>query len=232
MINPSLEKEKLKDLFTKNKFVEVSEFLSNDYAEYIFQFLNIQPESYWTASFHPVNNNKSVFLKNNSKNQELIEKHKTEVQEVFNKGKFSFFFYSTIGKHPDKCNCSECTFKEFLSGHEIIYFLKEITDVPLLKCSELFCSKYENGNFLSPHHDKNKGKIGFILNLSKNWLPQFGGNLYFMEQDWFSIRKVITPKFNNLILFDVPSYKGIPHFVSHVSPGVQAKRLAVAGWFL
>ena len=101
----------------------------------------------------------------------------------------------------------------------------------LTKKRELFCSKYSSGQFLGPHHDLNKGKVGFVLNLTKDWKPEYGGLLHFLTDDYKHVTKVVLPEFNKLTLFEVPDKVGIPHYVSHVGPGVKLNRISYTGWF-
>ena len=113
-------------------------------------------------------------------------------------------------------------------------FLSELTSKEITSPSGQFTSWYKKGNFLSAHHDENNGKIGVILDFAKNWSPVFGGNLYLLEDNWFDVKKVIVPKFNNLKVFDIPEEKnGVPHFVSTVIANDLAdrKRIAFGGWY-
>jgi Rps23 Pro-64 3,4-dihydroxylase Tpa1-like proline 4-hydroxylase len=153
------------------------------------------------------------------------------VSRAFVAGKFSYCFYGFLEKHDDSCKCTACVVRGFFHRSETIMKFSTMTGMHLVQCNEVICSCYKGGNFLSPHEDKAKGKLGFVLNLSRDWLPQFGGNLNFLDDDWIHIRKVVVPKFNNLVLFDLPKGKGVPHFVSHIFPGVSLKRLGIAGWF-
>jgi Rps23 Pro-64 3,4-dihydroxylase Tpa1-like proline 4-hydroxylase len=97
---------------------------------------------------------------------------------------------------------------------------------------ELFSSRFRAGQFLSPHHDSKKGKIGCVFSLSKDWKPQDGGLLHFMEDDYKTVTKVVQPIFNRLAMFDIVTRNGVPHFVSHVVPGCKKHRISVTGWFL
>ena len=77
----------------------------------------------------------------------------------------------------------------------------------------------------------NKGKVGFVYSLTKDWRPQWGGNLYILEDDYTTIKKTVLSTYNRLVMFDIPSQNGIPHFVSHVVNQVPHSRTSIAGWF-
>ena len=68
------------------------------------------------------------------------------------------------------------------------------------------------------------------INLTKDWKPEYGGLLHFMEKDYKTVTKVILPEFNKLTLFHIPKDGGIPHYVSPVNPGVQLNRISFTGW--
>jgi len=74
--------------------------------------------------------------------------------------------------------------------------------------------------------------LGFVYNLSKDWKPQYGGNLHFQDKmNENLIEKINVPKFNTLTMFDLATSMGHMHYVSEVVPNVKAKRLAMAGWW-
>jgi Rps23 Pro-64 3,4-dihydroxylase Tpa1-like proline 4-hydroxylase len=125
----------------------------------------------------------------------------------------------------------EYSLRQLLSSQLFINLLNEITGLELTKMNTLFASKYSTGNFLSPHSDKGNGKLAFVINMTKNWKPQYGGNLHFLSEDRKDIIETWVPDFNNLVIFLVPPETGIPHFVSHVSPSVKFNRYALTGWF-
>jgi len=85
---------------------------------------------------------------------------------------------------------------------------------------------YSSGCFLGQHSDGvGSRKIAFILNLSRNWPPDYGGCLTFLDGGKWT---VIEPKFNSLVLMDVR--EGGSHYVSQVASWVKNKRIAITGW--
>ena len=75
--------------------------------------------------------------------------------------------------------------------------------------------------------------INFVYSLSKHWKPEYGGNLHIWSEDEDgnpdSIKRVIIPKFGELVLFALDKGKS-PHFVSEVVVD-NPKRIAFAGWY-
>ena len=235
MINESLDIDKLKETFDKEKSVVVQNFLELDEATRIHDFLaHNMPEDWWFTSSIDAGKpdyKGAEFIRRFPENLYLISEKHEEVTKAFVKGHFSYIFDRTMDNHHEGCDCVECQFRKFLKASDLLNFVEEITSTKVTFSNELFCSRFTSGQFLSPHHDINRGKIGFVYSITKDWKPEYGGNLYILEKDYKTIRKVVFSAFNRLVLFDIPSRDGIPHFVSHVAPGVTNKRISITGWF-
>ena len=70
-----------------------------------------------------------------------------------------------------------------------------------------------------------------VLQMSKNWLPEYGGLLHFMDDDRTVVERIEVPEYNSLTLFYLPKDKGKWHFVSPIAPGTPELRLTYTGWF-
>ena len=97
------------------------------------------------------------------------------------------------------------------------------------KISEIFISKYNKNCFLDIHNDENKGKIAFILQLSKNFRLTDGGTLFFINHD-NSIKNTFIPKFNTFIFFKIDDNS--MHYVSAINNFSNKNRYAITGWFI
>ncbi|HBY66589.1 MAG TPA: hypothetical protein DEG69_01725 [Flavobacteriaceae bacterium] len=218
--------------FIKDGFVEIPNFLEKDFADKCHTFyFNEMPETWFKVASTPNEDGDSPKTQNYSDNTSPQFNH---VSSVFNNGGFSYFFHRTINDHKSDCPCFECVIRSFFSSNEMLNFLSALTKKDISTTSEHFTSWYKKNNFLSAHHDDKKGSIGVVLDFAKNWNPVFGGNLYLLEDDWFEVKKVIVPKFNNLKVFDIPEKKnGVPHFVSTVVADnlPNRKRIAFGGWY-
>ena len=233
-INKNLDLQTLHKEYSEKKIVQIENFLEREAAEKIFIFLNSEmPQEWWS---------RSIFINTkqypNVINIRLFDSNFKEIKlltdlanESFSNDIFSYSFDRTAEKHFSTCKCSFCEFDKFINGEEMFELISLITNHKITKSNETFAARYTEGCFLSPHHDKSKGKIGFVLNLSKNWKPEYGGNLNITDESGFNVIKTITPKFNNLVIFDIPNYNGIPHFVSHINSNIKKNRLSITGWF-
>ena len=234
MINPTLNVDKLSESFTRDNSVQILDFLKEEESIKLYDWLNgNMPEDWWFTSIRnpeAKDYDGVEHIRNKPDNHEAINIKIKGANEALLNGAFSYVFDRTLPHRP-KCHCVECKFIDFLKSEVMVSFLKSVTGVNIKKAGEIFSSRYLPNFFLSPHGDKKKGKIGFVYSLSKNWRPEWGGNLHFMDDDYETVTETIVPVFNRLVLFDIPLRDGIPHYVSHVVSNVKAKRLCITGWF-
>jgi len=90
-------------------------------------------------------------------------------------------------------------------------------------------SWYIAGDHSLPHNDilVNENlhrQLAYVWHLAKDWRSDWGGALYWCARGWY-----LPPTFNTLVLFNVGLESN--HFVTHVSPYAQGKRLAINGWW-
>jgi len=232
MINTDLNLRKLKYQFLKDGIVTIENWLDPVYAEELWEHLNTMPNDWWGVSARPDLNDNMQIIKWNDENTKVIENHEQLARDAFEKGLFSYIFRRTYEDHYAECYCAECKFTKDVLSKEVVNFLAFITDYKVTQINELFASYYAGGDFLSPHSDGPNGVLGFVYNLSKNWRPEWGGNLHFQNmQDDRIIDRVNVPRFNTLTMFDIATTQGHTHFVSEVVKNVPEKRFAMAGWW-
>jgi Rps23 Pro-64 3,4-dihydroxylase Tpa1-like proline 4-hydroxylase len=221
--------------FERNKILNIDDFLSQESVDKIYNFLDNMHEDWWYSYFNFQNEknpeNKPISFRNFPENNENNNLHHQMTLDTFSKNMFSYSFNRTYQDHYSTCSCQLCNFICFLKSPLFISKISDLTGYNLTMINEIFASKYVSGNFLSPHHDLNKGKIGFTFYLTPNWSAQYGGILHILSDDYKDIVRSYVPKNNCAVLFDIPSQSGIPHFVSHVAPGITKKRLAITCWF-
>jgi hypothetical protein len=96
--------------------------------------------------------------------------------------------------------------------------------------TEFSASWYLPGDHSLPHTDAmpsgadNNRQVAFVWHLAKEWRSEWGGALF-----WCPKALYLRPVFNTLLLFNVGPETS--HFVTHVSPYAQGKRLAINGWW-
>lgn len=228
-MNPTgFDVNRLREEFSKNKRVVIENFLDPTVAEQAFRVINKLPPSSWysCAGFGNTKVEKRI-IPSNVKKQVMGEK---TAKKHFNAGAFSFSFHRNMGFRKGEITNVERMLRLLFSSQHLYNLIDDITGFKPVNYNQLFLSKYRIGHFLSPHSDINNGKLAYVLNLTKDWKPQYGGILHFLDNKRENITESFVPKFNSLVIFEVPD-EGTPHFVSHVSVD-KKPRYAVTGWLI
>jgi hypothetical protein len=214
-----------------NGYAVIPNFLPAEVAERVHRFLaGSMPEDWWFAAIRQPYTSRQLFNKAPA-NLALIEAHARVARAAFASGQFCYFFFRTLSDHPSACPCEVCMARRLLAATGTRHALSTVTGCPLHETNESFASRYDGGCFLGVHTDAGQGRVAFTWNLTKDWHPQWGGDLHVLENGSLRTKMVISPKFNTLVLLNVAEPAGKPHFVSHVAPGVTSRRLAVSGWY-
>lgn len=219
--------------FRNTRKIRIPEFFHPVFVERLYQNIIRIPEYHWNVSCGIKNIKYSQ--KNTPQNKKRNQDNILESNRTFERGEFAYVFHRTMNYTPGEINPFENILRIMLDSHECKQLLSDITGLDITILNTMFLSRYRTGHFLSPHSDKGNGKLAFVINMSKGWLPQFGGNLHFLSEDRTSIIETLTPLFNSLVLFYVPQESdidvGMPHFVGHVAPGIKQSRYAITGWY-
>lgn len=124
--------------------------------------------------------------------------------------------------------------RAFLNSRTCLDAIAEITGDDLREDGTLcYLSRFMPGDYLAIHHDgviTDSGSVrrcAFVLNLTRRWLPHWGGQTLFPDPDGGPTSLALTPSFNSLLLFRVPMW----HCVTPVSLHSPEPRLALTGWF-
>jgi len=215
--------------FQKDGWVAIQNFLNNEKAELIYNYLNSN-DMKWYYSIKTEQDGHLDIL-DTVENQVDIEYNKTLANKHFCDSKYlTYHFCKTISKHITGCHCLECNYNKFFKSTYLKSKISKVVNKEIHNTGEIFSSYYRSGDFLGKHSDKDNGQYAFVYQLSKNWDVTWGGNLHLLKDDWQEVDKLIVPKFNQMIIFSVENSIH-PHFVSHISPNVPEKRLSIAGWY-
>jgi Rps23 Pro-64 3,4-dihydroxylase Tpa1-like proline 4-hydroxylase len=150
-------------------------------------------------------------------------------------GRYGFqFLYETIrlpkpGAQPaEPLPPTLAAFAAFMSSPEVIEFMRAVTGDETIAFADAHASRYSPGQFLTTHDDRidQQGRrAAYVLNLTREWRPDWGGLLLFFDECG-NVQRGYVPGFNVLNIFAVPQ----PHNVSMVTPLAAAPRYAVTGW--
>ena len=227
ILNINLDNDKVKMEFEITGKVVIKNILNHNFAEHLYNTVKKIPNKYW-YNICGVRNTKyeaKLISSNNQRNK----KNEQEAKKSFRKDEFSYNFYKTMEYRKNEVSQMELLLRTVLSSKLFLSMISYITNLNITNLNKMFLSKYKSGHFLSPHSDIGNGRIAYVLNLTKNWKPQYGGVLHFLNKERTEIIDSYVPTFNTLILFYVPE-KGIPHFVSHIVPDTKKNRYAITGW--
>lgn len=117
---------------------------------------------------------------------------------------------------------------DFMNGAAFLAAMRAITGDDRIDLVDAQASRYRPGHVLTAHNDVSAGKnrlYGYVLNLTRTWRADWGGNLVFYGPDGH-IQHGWVPAFNALNLFEVPTR----HAVTQVASFAAADRLSIVGW--
>lgn len=202
-------------------------FLSEERAERLHNGILTTPEGWWSYAVMYQGLQKVRYFKNNFKEREALRHSEATINQSFRHGNFTYRFKRST-PHVKECSCYECNFRSaYLESAEFKEFIEQEAEVKSPVLYESFCSVYEKGDYLSMHPDAKRG-VAFIFNLTKNWIPEFGGLLNIQQED--GTYKTIVPEYNSLTLLKLGD-AGTSHFVSEVSKYATKCRIAISGWY-
>lgn len=118
---------------------------------------------------------------------------------------------------------------EYFNSAEYLGFMRSVTGMDEIMKTDAQATRYMRGQFLRMHDDKidEEGRlVAYVLNLTKNWVADWGGLLHFQDDEG-NVTDIFMPHFNSLSMFKVPAR----HFVSCVAPYAEQPRYAITGWF-
>ena len=119
---------------------------------------------------------------------------------------------------------------DFLNSPQFLDFARQLTGDPAIRMVSAIGVRYRAGHFLRAHNDlandENRA-FAYVINLSRQWSPDWGGLLHFLDPEQRRVVDTFTPLWNSLSLFRVPQ----PHVVSLVAPWAGSARYSITGWF-
>lgn len=118
----------------------------------------------------------------------------------------------------------------FLNTQQFIEFARYLANDTSISHTTAQCTRYRPGHYLMPHEDLDADegrRYAFVINLSHEWQPDWGGQLQFLDADGH-VAETFLPRWNSLSLFRVPQR----HQVTLVAPWAARSRHAITGWWL
>ncbi len=209
------------DIYKTTNIVTIPEFISNK----VLQEIRHEVENYqwWSYAMTPNNNIWNVKYDNGISHENINEC----LFNLENKS-FCYRFRRSTNDHYDTCICVSCKLRETVNSDQVTNLLCEIVGANKLTIGESFLSNYGKDDFLSLHHDINKGDIAVTFSLTYDWHPAFGGILNFCDENK-NIYKSVVPCLGSVNIFKLDPTNGIDHFVSCVN--VCKNRYTYTAWY-
>lgn len=232
MINNELDFDGYRIDLARHTRVQIPNFLQLDAAERLR--LCLQNEVPWTLAERSDGISKTISAADYALMDEQARAEHLQKAYIRAKTQFQFVYESYMmvaaakeGRDPTLILHA---ILEFLNSEEFIAFARWLVNDPKITHASAQATRYRAGHFLTRHQDKDPHEdrsYAYVINLSKNWHPDWGGLLQF-ENDNGDVTQTFTPQWNSLSLFKVPQ----SHTVSLVAPYATEDRLAITGWFL
>ena len=229
-LNENLNIPELAKAFQKKKRLQIKDILKPECAERLFKCLT--EETPWGIVFY---DGRTIVKKSF---EEMSSMSPQEKQVLFTKineqaaGKFQLFYntYPIVDHYLAGTNKGFLLHKvlDFVNSETFINFMRGVTGISELYKADAGGTLFTNGNFLKIHTDEHvpeNWRVAYVINLTKDWDPDWGGYLEFYDDD-FNIEEALIPRFNYLNFFEVPKF----HSVSYIPPYCRGKRTSLTGW--
>lgn len=213
--------EMFNNFYRENGIITISNFISEE----IINSIRPELENYkwWTYANIPHNGKWKA-----NYNKELCENSIRECENAYVKKEFTYRFRRCLGNHKDRCICVSCRLNDTVKSWPFTDMICKISGHRNIRPGEVFISNYGKGDFLSMHHDINKGDIAITISFAHDWDPVYGGVLHFCDKDR-NIHTSVTPEAGQINLFKLDSKNGLNHFVSPVV--VDKNRYTLVAWY-
>ncbi len=143
--------------------------------------------------------------------------------------KLAYSFERTL-PHNEGCGCELCGFWETMLSSPIAKLVEQVSGHTIERFETYYATRFKRGDFLTVHTDPH-AKVGFVLNLTEDWRPDWGGLLHITDRAGKTVLSTLTPALGMIFLFEI-SRQPVPHFVSEVCCDVPRLRTALTGRWL
>ncbi len=224
-INKDLDLQKTRSVFFQNSRVQILDFINEEQARLLAE--HIQKDVDFKQAFFANGASREVTTEefralNQSQKSDLL-------RQIYSQATGGIgFWYGRHHLNPGSPAPIKALY-DWLNCEQMLNTIRTITGISELKSVTAQVSRFLPGDFLTRHQDDagpEQRRVAFVLNLSPDWHPDWGGLLQFFKLDGTTL-DAWTPKFNTLNLFDVKEV----HSVTCVAPFAPKPRIAISGWF-
>jgi SM-20-related protein len=228
-LGSAFDPAELAAIFAAHRRMQIADFLSSESAQALLA--DLSQSGAWKLA---ANRGEQIIDFDAARQEALTPEQWAKLdQAVALGGRYGFQFrYDTIRLPKEKglapASPALAEFADFLSSPVMVAFFRRLTGAGDIDFADAHASRYRAGHFLTTHDDAQAEmgrRAAYVLNLSPEWRPDWGGLLLFYDAHGNVVRG-FTPRFNSLNIFAVPQ----AHSVSWVTPLAAAPRYAVTGW--
>ncbi|MDR7268108.1 Rps23 Pro-64 3,4-dihydroxylase Tpa1-like proline 4-hydroxylase [Pelomonas saccharophila] len=228
-INPTLDLSEIRARFGRDRRVLIRDFFKPDVADALARAVEAID---WSLCYRDTQGDRRLTGEQLRGLEEDQRAHLINgITEVARRGfQFSFFTESLADAMYRGETGLLARFIRWMADEAFLSVMRDITGVPDVNRVYAQATMYAPGSFLLAHDDHvdvEDRRLAYVINLTRQWRPDWGGLLNFSDRDG-SVRDSYFPHFNSLSLFAVPQ----THFVSYVPPFAQGQRNAITGWLI
>ena len=217
------------DQLEQKRIITLPNFLTPATAAIIRQKIPHYKRSWWNHAFTPIQTEDGLKWKSahHATDLPICQERYQVAKSRFDRGEFAYSYHRSED-HYSTCTCFACYMEHLFKTDEVKTALENLIGHPIVQFNEMFTSMYTEGDFLSMHHDKDKGDYTFILNLTDDWSPAHGGLTHFWDSKQKKVYLTSVPEFGSLTIFKLDKSVQMDHFVSMVV--APKNRYAFTGW--
>ncbi|MHB8746044.1 MAG: 2OG-Fe(II) oxygenase [Gammaproteobacteria bacterium] len=225
MLNENIDIQKISNDFRQKKRVLIENLLKPDYARACHDSLASQTP--WTLRFRYQGKPRELTPQ---ELEQLTNEQKTQFSRDMAQFDFVHYRFAMHELFQQKKHHDLYIYQiyQYLGSDSFLDFLRQVTGIAEIKKRGAMATCFGPGHFLREHDDYQNDEFrlcAYVLNISQEWQPDWGGLLHFLNYDR-DIIETFIPKHNSLSLFAVPAR----HFVSTVAPYAKYGRFSITGW--
>lgn len=228
-LNPALDIEHLQDEFRGHRRLLIRDFFRPDVAEALARAVEAID---WSLCYRDAQGDRRLTgdqlrSLDGSQRAYLVDGIVEVARRQF---QFSFFTDSLADALQRGDKGLLARFIRYMADDAFLSVMRQITGIPEVNRVYAQATMYAPGSFLLAHDDHvdaEDRRLAYVINLTRQWRPDWGGMLHFSRPDG-SVSDTFFPHFNSMSVFAVPQ----THFVSYVPPFAQGERQAITGWLI
>ncbi len=230
LLNPELDLDGYQQQLNQRGWVVIENALRTEVAETLHEVLAHQVP--WSLAYVDQEGSKKIWADELQQlsAQEVQAAEQLALQQARVGFSFLYHTYMMITAYQERRNPRLPLHKvtEYINQPEWLGVMRRITGEQRIIKTSAQATRYSAGHFLTKHNDHQSGELryaAYVINLTREWQPDWGGLLQFMDEQG-QVTDTVCPRFNCISLFKTPRL----HCVSSVANYVEAERLTITGW--